>query len=219
MRAAAPRRHPISQLKEVTMSPIQRTPHALSLIAAAFLMIGTAASAQPAATAPAATSASGAAGARAGKLSHADTAFLKQAAQNGHAEVESSKLAMDKAVSADVKSFAKQMVDDHTKAGDELKALASSKGVEVPSEPSVMQKGKIKLLSARKDTSFDSHYAASMGVDAHQDTIKLFQKAADSADDAEVKAFAAKTLPTLQHHLQMAQQMNTAAKAADGKKP
>jgi putative membrane protein len=155
-----------------------------------------------------------------GKLSRADTAFLKQAAQNGHAEVESSKLAVTKAANTQVKGFAQQMVDDHTKANQELAALAASKGVDVPKEPSVAQKAKMKALSAADGANFDKRYADSMGVSAHQDTIKLFQKAATGANDPDVKAFATKTLPTLQHHLQMAQDLkNTTAKEGNVKAP
>ncbi|SEL06203.1 putative membrane protein [Roseateles sp. YR242] len=161
----------------------------------------------------------GASAAPASKVTHKDAAFLKQAAENGHAEVEGSKLALQKSSNADVKTFAQQMVDDHTKAGDELAALAASKGVEVSKDPSVLQKGKLKMLGARDGASFDRHYAESVGVAAHKDTIKLFEKAAKESDDADVKAFAAKTLPTLQHHLQTAQTLETATRAADGKKP
>lgn len=159
------------------------------------------------------------ASAAAGKISHKDSAFLKQAAENGHAEVESSKLALQKSGNADVKAFAQKMVDEHTKAGEELSALAASKGVDLPKDPSMTQKGKMKVLSARDGTSFDRHYAESVGVEAHRDTVKLFDKAAKQSDDADVKAFAAKTLPTLQHHLQEALALQTATRAADGKKP
>ena len=141
-------------------------------------------------------------------LSRDDSGFLSQAAQNGHAEVEASKLAMEKATDPKVKDFAKRMIDDHTKANQELEALASSKGVELPSGPSLMQKGKSKLILSTADgADFDRRYAESMGVEAHEDTIELFQKAAGSAKDADVKAFAEKTLPKLQEHLKMAEEM------------
>ncbi len=158
------------------------------------------------------------ASAASGKISHKDSAFMKQAAENGHAEVENSKLALQKSGNADVKAFAQKMVDEHTKASEELAALAASKGVDLPKDPSVMQKGKMKVLSARDGTSFDRHYAESVGVEAHKDTVKLFEKAAKESDDADVKAWATKTLPTLQHHLQEAQALQTATRAADGKK-
>ncbi|UUX96035.1 DUF4142 domain-containing protein [Aquabacterium sp. J223] len=150
------------------------------------------------------------------KLPRADAGFLKQAAQNSLAEVEASKLAQSKATSADVKAFASQMIDDHTKANAELMQLAQSKGLEVPKEPSVAQKAKMKLLEASDGDKFDRRYSEQIGVKAHEDTVKLFQKASQSAQDPQVKAWATKMLPSLQHHLQMAKDVN--AKVGGGEK-
>ncbi len=138
-------------------------------------------------------------------LSHQDKSFLKDAAEGGNAEVSASQVALKQSGSADVKTFAQMMVDDHGKAGAELKGLAEQKGVKVSDTPTVTKKTEIKLLSERKGSSFDQHYADSIGVKAHQDTIKLFQKEVDKGSDADVKAWASKTLPTLQHHLEAAQ--------------
>ena len=146
--------------------------------------------------------------ARKSSLSRADEGFVSQAAQNGHAEVEASKLAMEKASNPKVKEFAKQMIEDHTKANDELKALAMSKGVELPDGPSLLQKGKSKLMLSTADgEDFDRRYAESMGVEAHEDNIELFEKASKEAEDADVKAYAQKTLPKLQEHLKMAREL------------
>ena len=139
------------------------------------------------------------------KLSHQDKSFMKDAAENNAAEVAGSQLALSKATNADVKTFAQMMIDDHGKAGTELKGLAEQKGVKISDTPSVLQKTEAKMLSERKGSSFDQHYADSIGVKAHQDTIKLFQKEVDKGTDADVKGWAAKTLPTLQHHLEAAQ--------------
>lgn len=151
----------------------------------------------------------GALAADAAKLSYQDKSFLKDAAEGGNAEVEGSKVALEKSGNADVKTFAQMMVDDHGKAGTELKGLADQKGVKVSDTPSLAKKTEIKVLSARKGASFDQHYAESIGVKAHQDTIKLFQKEIDKGSDADVKAWASKTLPTLQHHLEAAQALKT----------
>ncbi|MEP6505209.1 MAG: DUF4142 domain-containing protein, partial [Betaproteobacteria bacterium] len=75
------------------------------------------------------------------------------------------------------------------------------------------KKLEIKILSERKGASFDQHYAESIGVKAHEDTIKLFQKEVDKGTDADVKAWAQKTLPALTHHLEMAQALKTKAAA------
>lgn len=141
------------------------------------------------------------------KLSGQDKSFLKDAAEGANAEVEGSKVAVTQSSSADVKTFAQQMIDDHGKAGTELKGLADQKGVKVSDTPSITKKTEIKVLSERKGSSFDQHYADSIGVKAHQDTIKLFQKEVDKGSDPEVKAWASKTLPALQHHLEMAQSL------------
>ncbi len=149
------------------------------------------------------------------QVARVDAAFMKQAAQNNSTEIEASKLALTKASSAEVKAFAQQMIDDHTKTGEEMKALATSKGVEVADKPSMAQAAKIKMLSAMSGTNFDKHYAEIVGVAAHKDTVKLFQKESANGKDADVKAWATKTLPALQHHLEMAQGLksNTASKA------
>ena len=147
------------------------------------------------------------------KLSHQDSSFMKDAAESGNAEVTGSQAALDKSTNADVKTFAQMMIDDHGKANTELQGLASQKGVKLPDGPSLTKKTEIKMLSERKGSSFDQHYADSIGVKAHQDTIKLFQKEVDKGTDADVKAWASKTLPTLQHHLEAAQALKTKADA------
>jgi putative membrane protein len=148
------------------------------------------------------------AAAKKGALSRADEAFVSQAAQNGYAEIETGKMAMEKASDPKVKEFAKHMIDDHTQANQELKTLASSKGVEVPDDPSLLQRGKaMVMLKTAEGATFDRRYAESMGVQAHEDNIELFEKAAGSAEDADVKAYAQKLLPKLQEHLKMAQEL------------
>ncbi|MCE4538876.1 DUF4142 domain-containing protein [Pelomonas sp. P7] len=141
-----------------------------------------------------------------------DASFMKEAAHAGAAEIEASKLAVSKAKSADVKSFADTMIADHTKVADELKALAATKNVKLPDGPSVKQKAEIKLIDAGDNDKFDERFAKNFGVKAHEDTIKLFEEAAKNAKDPEVKAWAEKTLPGLRHHLEMAQALSVAPK-------
>jgi putative membrane protein len=146
---------------------------------------------------------------RTGKLGRAEVDFLTSAAQAGHTEVEGSKLALNKGVNTQVKGFAQQMIDDHSKTGSELASLAASKGVTLPDSPSLIQKTKIKLLSARDGAGFDREYTNGIGVAAHEDALTLFQKTSREAKDADIKDFAVKTLPTLAHHLQMARDLKT----------
>ena len=143
-----------------------------------------------------------------GDLARGDRNFLENAAQGGHAEIEGSKLAQQKAASADVKSFASRMIEDHTKVGEELVKLASSKGYTPPTEPSMMQKGELKALSALQGARFDKLYASRIGVAAHESTLKMFREASQNAKDPDIKAFAAKHVPDLEKHLQMARDLD-----------
>ena len=144
-----------------------------------------------------------------------DTRFLKEAAQAGLAEIEAAKLAIGKSSNAQVKAFAQHIVDDHTKANSELAALAQTKGVTLPTEASLADKAKLKVLAMRDGKSFDEHYAKSFGVSSHEDTIKLFQKHVSEGRDAEVKAFATKTLPTLTSHLESARNLKVQTEQAN----
>lgn len=147
------------------------------------------------------------AAAMAQNLANRDREFLEQAAQNGHAELSASRLALEKSRSEQVRAFAQRMIDDHTRANEELKALATAKQYQPPTEPSMLQKGKEMLIAGLSDDNFDRRYINQMGVEAHQDTVELFEKAARDAQDADVKAFATKLLPQLREHLQAARSL------------
>ena len=179
--------------------------NSLTLVSAAVLALAAAAAAQ--AQTAATTDAPAAKPAK--SLSHKDASFLRSASDANNAEVDASKTAIAQSGSADVKTFAQAMADDHSKAEDDLTGLASQKGVKVSTKPSLTQQAEAKMLAERKGSSYDQHYADSIGVKAHQDAIKLFQKEADKGDDADVKAWATKMLPALQHHLEMAQALKT----------
>ncbi len=140
----------------------------------------------------------------ASKLSSADKRFVSEAAQGGLAEVELGRLATQKAQSADVKSFGQQMVDDHTKANDELKSLASGMGVTVPSDLDSADKAEMARLEKLSGDQFDKAYMQRMVKD-HRKDIAEFKRESSSGRDAQVKEFASKTLPTLEQHLQHAE--------------
>jgi putative membrane protein len=137
-------------------------------------------------------------------VSGSDKSFIQDEYKDGLAEVKLAELAQGKTANAEVKTFATQMATDHGKANAELKALAATKNVEVASEPSVIAKGRIKMLDAKSGAEFDKDWVESM-IKEHKDAVKDFEKAANEAKDAEVKAFATKTLPTLKHHLSTAE--------------
>jgi len=146
------------------------------------------------------------------KLDSEARGFLTDAAESGHLEIAGSKMALEKSQNADVKQFAQKMIDDHTKVGQQLEALAKSKGFEPPKDPSMMQTAKLKALGLR-DEGFDKAYADEIGVDAHEDAVKLFEKASKEVKDPEVKQFAIETLPSLQQHLQAAKTLQQSVSA------
>jgi putative membrane protein len=137
------------------------------------------------------------------QLSAMDKHFVRKAAQGGLAEVELGKLATQKASSDDVKKFGQRMVDDHTKANDQLKQLAQQKGIDLPTQPDAKDKATMDRLQKLSGDQFDKAYMQTMVKD-HTKDVSEFQKASQSAKDPDVKNFAAQTLPTLQDHLKEA---------------
>jgi len=144
------------------------------------------------------------AGASQNKLSQSDERMLKQLAQSHLSEIALGKLAQDKAQSDEVKSFAKKMIDDHTKARDELRELAQSKGVTLPTEPDRQQQSVEKKLSALSGDKFDRQYMQHEGTRAHRETHRLLERIEGKAEDAELKSHANKVISTVESHQQMA---------------
>ncbi len=140
-------------------------------------------------------------------LGSSDKKFIMETGQGGMMEVELAKLAVDKASNEEVKQFAQRLVDDHTKANDELTQLASQKGVTIPHDEKAMMKGKDKL-SKLSGADFDREFI-SMMVKDHAKEVKEFEDVSTKSKDTEVKDWAAKTLPTLREHLQMARDINS----------
>lgn len=136
-------------------------------------------------------------------MDKADTDFMTKAAQGGLAEVDMGNMASSKATNADVKAFGNRMVTDHSKANDELKQLAATKGVTLPADVNDEQKKAMDSMSSKSGKDFDKAYMDDMVKD-HETDVKEFEKASKSAKDADLKAWATKTLPTLQEHLKMA---------------
>ena len=139
---------------------------------------------------------------------NADSKFMMMAATGGMNEITLSNQALSKSANDDVKQFAQTMVDDHTKAGDELKAVAMSKNVMLPSDADAKHKAAAAKMASLSGSAFDMEYIKMMVKD-HEATVAMFQKEANSGKDADAKAFAAKNLPTIQSHLDMARSMMT----------
>jgi putative membrane protein len=133
--------------------------------------------------------------------------FMKEAAQGGMAEVELGKLAASKAKNAEVKAFGQKMVVDHTKANDELKAVAAKKSFTLPTDVGAEHKATMEKLQKLSGAEFDKEYITEMVKD-HEKDVASFQKQSTGGTDEDVKALAGKTLPTLQTHLTMAKGIN-----------
>ncbi|MBO9572029.1 MAG: DUF4142 domain-containing protein [Chitinophagaceae bacterium] len=133
-------------------------------------------------------------------VSEADSKFAVKAASGGMMEVQLGELAQQKAMNQRVKDFGAMMVRDHTKANDELKSLAGMKNITLPPAPGEDHMDQIKKLSGKSGKEFDKDYVKMM-VDDHEKDIKEFEDIANNGNDADVKAFASKTLPTLRMHL------------------
>lgn len=133
-----------------------------------------------------------------------DQHFMKEAAQGGMAEEELGQLAAEKASSPDVKDFAQRMVKDHSQANEQLKQLASQKGVTLPTSLSAKDQATKDKLSKLSGEAFDQAYMSDMRKD-HKTDIAAFQKESASGKDPDVKQFASQTLPTLKDHLKQAE--------------
>jgi putative membrane protein len=148
-------------------------------------------------------------------LSSGDRKFVEKAAVDGMAEVEMGKLATSKATDPQVKQFAQRMVTDHSKANDELKSVAGGKGIQLASGPDKKHQKDMDEMSKKDAKKFDHEYMEMM-VKEHKKDVSEFEKQSKSAKDPDIKAFAAKTLPTLKEHLQMAQSTMSALKGGGG---
>jgi len=131
-----------------------------------------------------------------------DRPFVMEAAMGSMAEVELGKLAGEKAMSDKVKAFGQRMVTDHSKAGDELKTLASSKQITVPASLDAKHQAMHDRMAKLSGAAFDRAYVRDMVAD-HKKDVAAFTRESMSGKDSDVKAWAAKTLPTLREHLQM----------------
>lgn len=144
------------------------------------------------------------------ELSAGDKAFFKKAAEGGMAEVELGKLAEKKGMANETKEMGRRMVTDHSKANEELEKLAMSKGVTLPKELAAAHKSTMSSLDKMEGEKFDHAYHTDL-IKNHREDIALFEKAAGSKD-ADIKAFAGKTLPTLKEHLGMLEKQHDMSK-------
>ncbi len=132
--------------------------------------------------------------------------FAVKAAEGGLLEVELAQLALTKGTSAKVKEFAQSMINDHGKANEELKSLAQSKNITLPTTLSEDSQEDYNKLAEKTGKDFDKAYSNFMVKD-HKEDLNMFKKAAEKAEDPDLKSWASSKVPVLEHHLSMAESM------------
>jgi putative membrane protein len=152
--------------------------------------------------------------ASAADLSKADAGVLQAAAQFGRFQVEAGQMASARATSDPVRDFARTLVRDHLQAEAEVKALASSRKVSLPTEPSAAHKRLLTSLGQQSGKAYDEAYVREAGVAQHKQGIALLEKAQQTAKDPDIRALAGRGLPMMRRHLDMAQNL-----AQPGKQP
>jgi len=144
-------------------------------------------------------------------LSKDDSTFVMKAANAGMTEVELGKIAQQNAASDKVKEFGQMMVKDHSAAGDQLKKIAQSRSINVPDSLSSESKKHIADMQKKKGKDFDKAYIKMM-VEGHEKVLKQFEDEQSKGADAELKAFAAQTVPTIKGHLDSAKSIKESLK-------
>ncbi len=143
-------------------------------------------------------------------------AFIMKAAEGGEAEVALGKLAETSGYSTEVKAFGKRMVADHTKANEELIAIAKDKDVQLSHELKGETKETYEQLAKLSGPDFDKHYIRHMIKD-HEEDLELFKKEAENGDDAKLKEFAGDKRKMIEQHLALAREIAPKVGAGDEK--
>ncbi len=154
------------------------------------------------------STASGAGTMGAATLSRSDQKMVKDMAMANLAEIETGRMAQTKSQNEQVKNFAQQMIDDHTKALAEVQQLAQAKGVALPTELDRTHKRRAEKLAALSGDAFDRAYMTQSGLADHKKTHGLLKRAQSRAKDPDVKALAARTMPIVDQHLNSAQELH-----------
>jgi putative membrane protein len=192
-------------LSTLSMKPFKALVFAASVVAVTLTV--SPAIAQTAAQTTAQNPDMSATAAKGGALVRGDAKMLGDLLQGNRAEVQAGQLALEKSQDAEVKKFAQTMIDDHGKAITEIEALALKKQNKMPEGIGAKHKTKEVALKALSGDTFNSQYVKRAGLGDHEATIKLLKKIQKDGKDPELKALADKMLPTVQHHLEMAQQL------------
>ena len=183
-----------------------------ALVAAGLVgALGSSAIAQtrPATSAPASSSSRN-------QISALDRQFVIDAAHGGMAEVKMAQLALQKSTNPEVKQFAQQMIAQHTPVNKELMRLAAQKGITAPTDEGPKYKAAMMRLMQMSGDSFDKAYMSEGRVNRHLESAAVYQRQAMMGQDPDLKAFAARIMPAVQGHLEMASIMTGYRVARDG---
>jgi len=142
--------------------------------------------------------------------------FVSKAAQAGMAEVKLAELASQKTQNDAIKQFASHMQSDHSTANSELESIAKQENITVPDKLDAKHQGEVDSLSKKSGAAFDKAYAAAM-VKAHKQAVALFKSGSHSSDQ-NIASFANKTLPTLESHQRMADDLASQLRVASADK-
>ena len=144
--------------------------------------------------------------------------FVDEASAAGIAEIENSRMAIQKTTAVDINSYAVEVIKDYTDANRDLKEIAQKQGLKVAAEEDILSKAKSMMLQVQEGASFDVAYAAHQ-VKTHEDAIAWFRHQAHQSTSPELKAFAHKYLPKLEMHLEMAKKLAAAHQKGGADKP
>ena len=129
-----------------------------------------------------------------------DQTFVREAGGGGMFEVQSAKLAMDRVTDPKVMDIAHMLIDDHTKANQELQTLAARAGIEFPQMLPPQYQRMVDDLRAYRDNEFTQQFR-DLQMQAHQEAVDLFDRESREGQNPDLQAFAKRTLPTLRKHL------------------
>ncbi len=145
-------------------------------------------------------------------ISSADRKFVEQAAEGGMVEVAAGKLAQQQGQSAEVKEIGNTLVEDHTKANEELKQIASQEGIDLPADASSKHQNALAKLEQEPAEDFDRSFLRQQEK-MHRQALSRFEKAAERSENQAIQQFAAKTVPSLREHLDAIEQASAASEA------
>lgn len=146
------------------------------------------------------------------RVSSGDRELMQDITHANLAEIDTGRLALEKSKNEQVRKFAQMMIDDHTKAQQELQTIAQSKGITLPTETDLQHKTIATALKLLSGDTFDSQYIARVGVGDHERAESLLDKTIRETSDEDLRAYAQKTIKAVQHHLATARSMDAAKK-------